>query len=243
MTDPEEHARLREALGSYVLGHLEQDEAGAVRAHLDGCAECREDVAEIAGLRGPLDRLDADAFERPAVPPPDLGAAIRAQVAAERTAREQRTDDELARARAARRRRGALRVAVAAAVLVAVAGAGVGLGRGTAPETEVAATPTIPWEPVSLRHAGGEDVQVEDAGLVPHTWGVELRITATGFAAGEVYRASFEAEDGTMLPAGEFVGVGEKEMHCNLQSSLLRDDAVRVVVTDAEGRTVLWSRL
>ncbi len=41
MTDTGPHRALREALGAYALGHLTQDEADEVRAHLAGCSACR----------------------------------------------------------------------------------------------------------------------------------------------------------------------------------------------------------
>ena len=43
--------RLRELLGVHALGHLGPGEDAAVRAHLDGCADCRAELAELAPLR------------------------------------------------------------------------------------------------------------------------------------------------------------------------------------------------
>ena len=51
MTDG--HRELREQLGSYALGHLPDGEALALRAHLDGCAACRADLADLADERAP----------------------------------------------------------------------------------------------------------------------------------------------------------------------------------------------
>ncbi|HEX6130274.1 MAG TPA: zf-HC2 domain-containing protein, partial [Actinomycetota bacterium] len=37
----------REQLGAMALGHLSDEEATAVRAHLDGCAECRTELRTL----------------------------------------------------------------------------------------------------------------------------------------------------------------------------------------------------
>ncbi|WP_234425532.1 anti-sigma factor family protein, partial [Streptomyces kebangsaanensis] len=45
-----EHDALRMALGGYVLGALPPAEMEQVRDHLAGCAECRAEHAQLAGL-------------------------------------------------------------------------------------------------------------------------------------------------------------------------------------------------
>jgi len=125
-------------------------------------------------------------------------------------------------------------------VLALLAGGAVGgwIGRETAP----AAAP-VPTEPISLSAAAASGVTVESADLVAHTWGVELRVEAAGFAEGRTFRASFRTEDGRLTPAGEFLGVGEASMTCFLQSAALREDVTEVVVTNQRGRTVLAAAL
>ena len=66
---------------------------------------------------------------------------------------------------------------------------------------------------------------------------------ATGFTAGEVYRAAFRSSDGRVLPAGEFLGTGESSLRCNLQAALLRQDTDGFLVLDADGWTVLSAEL
>ena len=94
-----------------------------------------------------------------------------------------------------------------------------------------------------MRVAPGDPVSIESADLVAHTWGVELRIVAAGFTEGETFRASFRTDDGTLVPAGEFLGVGSSRMTCFLQSASLREDVTQVLVTDETGTTVLSSDL
>ena len=233
-----EHQELREMLGSYVLGHLSEQQEDRIRGHLDGCPDCRAELAEIAPVALALGSLDRAAFDSLPTPPPGLGEDLRTLVAAERMVRD---DDEVARRRATSRRRRLARLqlggAAAVLVLVALAG-GVGIGRATAPEV-----PTVPKEPVSLTVAAGAPLRVESAALVNHTWGTELRFVGEGFPEGKTFQAWFRLRSGEMAPAGEFIGTGTAPMTCNLQSAVLRDQVVEVVVTDSQGATVLSSTL
>lgn len=229
MSTPE-HRGLRELLGAYALGHLAAAERDAVRAHLDGCAACRAELAELEPLVGLLGAVDPEHFETPPHPPAGLGLRIREAVASEARGGVVRLPARRARA---------LRLGLVAAAVVAVGLAGGLVGRSTAPEP-----PAPPLEAVALEAAQGSgDVDVESADLVPHTWGVELRIVADGFAAGETFRAAFRDASGQLTPAGEFIGTGPAPMTCNLQSAALRDDVTEVVVMDAAGDVVLSADL
>lgn len=237
-TFADDHRGLRELLGPFALGHLSGSEHDRVRAHLDGCAECRAELEDLLPVARALDAVDARAFtDDPAPLPPTLGEGVRRAVA---DARRTRDADELGRRRVetlAARRRSRTRLLGAAAALVVAAGVGGAVGRATAPEP-----PAVPAEAISLQ-VDEQQVSVESADLVAHTWGVELRIVAAGFAEGETFRAAFRTDDGTLVPAGEFRGVGDDPMTCFLQSATLREDVTQVLVTDAGGRTVLSSDL
>jgi anti-sigma-K factor RskA len=74
----EEHDRLSESLGAYVLGALEQTEAAQVDEHLERCAICAEEMEE---LRAVVDHLPAAVPH--AAPPPELKVRIMAEVEAE----------------------------------------------------------------------------------------------------------------------------------------------------------------
>lgn len=45
-----EHDRFRDECGAYVLGALEEHEAVALRAHLESCVLCRDDVDRLAAV-------------------------------------------------------------------------------------------------------------------------------------------------------------------------------------------------
>lgn len=242
MTEPGErrfepaHQTLREQLGSYALGHLDPASAQAVRAHLDGCAECRAEAADLASLRGMLSAVDPSHFGDPPTPPPDLGSRIRAAIADERGQRDaRRVEDELERARNGRLRR-RLRVAAVAAALVAGASGGALVERLV--RADPVRPPSVAMEPVALKPVAHSGVRIDSANLVAHSWGVELRMQGAGFAAGEVYLAAFRARDGRLVPAGEFIGTGAAEVTCNLQSGVLREQTVGVVIMDDAGDPV-----
>lgn len=238
ISDDAEHRGLREMLGSSALGHLTGADSDRLRAHLDGCAACRAELDSLAPLALRLDGVDVASFLEPAMAPPTLGEDVRRAVA---QARAERDADEVGRRRAevtGRRRRATVRLLGAAAAVVVALGVGGVVGRATAPQE-----PKPPLEAISMEVAEDDVVSVASADLVAHTWGVELRIVGAGFAEGETFRASFRTDDGTLVPAGEFLGVGAKPMTCFLQSATLREDVTQVLVTDDAGRTVLSSNL
>jgi hypothetical protein len=78
-----EHERYSEDCGAYVLGALEEPEAEALRAHMEACVLCREEigrlraVAEVMGLGVPA-----------LVAPPELRRRVLATVTADATPRE-----------------------------------------------------------------------------------------------------------------------------------------------------------
>ena len=81
------------------------------------------------------------------------------------------------------------------------------------------------------------------AEVVPHTWGMEIKLTGSGFDPGLAYRVFVRARDGREVSAGEFVGTGPATMHCNLNTSVLWADAVGFRVVDEEGQQVMTSSL
>ncbi len=216
MTDPSAHRALRESLGSYVLGHLPDQEAGEVRAHLTGCSDCRAELTEILPVAAALSGVPRP-LRAPATPPVDLADRIEARIRSEeRRQQSRRTVRTMALS--------ALSAAAAAAIVVA----GVGLTRSE-PD------PAVPLERVDVVEAGA--VQAS-AGLVAHTWGVEVKLTASGLRPGERYDVTVLGRDGTAFDAGAFVGTGG-EVRCNLNAAVLRDHAAAFVVIDQEGGEVL----
>jgi hypothetical protein len=86
---------------AYVLGALVPTELASYERHLAGCAECRQEIVELAVLPGLLSRIDADAAvttlaPSPASAPPHLLASTLRSAAAERSRSRRRHRLQLA---------------------------------------------------------------------------------------------------------------------------------------------------
>ncbi len=101
--------------------------------------------------------------------------------------------------------------------------------------TRSESAPDIPLEAVDVLETG--PVQAS-ANLVDHTWGVEVKLTASGLQPGKRYDVTVLGRDGTAFDAGAFVGT-DGEVRCNLNAAVLRDRAAAFVVLDRDGAEVL----
>lgn len=214
----EDHRRLQELLGAYLLDELDEGEREAVRAHLDRCEVCQSEIRELGPVIAALAYAAPDRIEDTPEPPEDLEEFVLGPVL--REARHARRQRLLRRAS----------LAAAAAILLMVAGSTF-LPRLLEPE--------VPLEPVSIT---GEPPGVEaEANLIDHTWGTETRLTVSGLEDGQPYRVALHDEDGTLVPSGAFIGTGDEPMQCNLNAALLRENATGLEVRDANGSVVLES--
>ncbi|TDD47334.1 anti-sigma factor [Kribbella antibiotica] len=208
----EDHRRLRESLGAFALDQLSPGERTAVQAHLDGCADCRAELAEILPLAAPLKLVDPARLDQdPGAPPAWLEGSILGAIKAEP------------------RRTGRWWLAAAAAVLLI---GGAGIGYAVAPDP-----PKIPLESVQVTAVAAGVRSTAD--VVPHTWGMEIKLVGTGFAPGKKYHVVVLDGQGKVAPAGEFIGTGAKQMSCNLNSAVLRADARSFEVLDETDQVIL----
>jgi hypothetical protein len=208
----------RELLGAYALDQLEGDERAGLKAHLDGCARCREELAALQPVAAMLPHADPALFESAAPqPPPELGERIRATIAAERE-----------RDRRQRRRRrafggfalgGAATATAAAALAIFVLG---GSG-GENPEQEV-------------RFASLPQGVKIDATLEPHAYGTEIHMYVHGIPSGTLCRVSLRGPSGVAYPAGTFRYRWGDDSDAVL-SSALDLSRTRAVVVRAGDRT------
>lgn len=79
------------------------------------------------------------------------------------------------------------------------------------------------------------------AGMIAHGWGVEIKLKGAGFTQDGAY--DVEVVDERSTSAGRFIGTGDKELNCNLNSAVKGPDAARFVVRDDTGGEVLSGML
>jgi anti-sigma factor RsiW len=173
----------RELLGVYALGQLEGDERAGLEAHLDGCAQCRAELALLQPVAQMLPHADPAHFETAPKPPPELGARIAATIAGEREKAERRR----------RRVFGGFAFGGAAAALAAVVLAVFVLGGGGEGQPEQ-----------HVRFAAVPRGVTIDATLEPHTYGTEIRMYVHGVASGTLCTVSLRGPHGVSYPAGTF---------------------------------------
>ena len=167
--------------------------------------------------------IDPDHLEEAIEPGPLLGARIESAIDIERAHRRRRS--------AAQR---ALVGTAASLILAATFFAG-----GRLAGDDVDPSP-VPLEAVAV--SSTVDGVSADADLVDHTWGIEIKLNVTGLEDGESYTTTVQTE-GREYPAGAFIGVTGVEIQCNMNASVLRDEATGFTVWDSEGQPVLSARL
>ena len=171
----------RESLGAYALGQLRGAERVALEAHLEGCAECRAELASLEPVARMLPHADPSRFESAPQPPPELGARIAARIAAER--RQDR-----------RRRRlfGGFALGGATAALAAALAIFVLPGGGSSTPQKHVAFASLP-----------KGVKI-GATLEPHAYGTSIHMYVHGIASGTLCRVSLRGPGGVTYPAGTF---------------------------------------
>jgi hypothetical protein len=145
----DDHGDLADWDAAYVLGALTPADRHRFERHLEGCARCREAVAELAPMPGLLARAGSPETMEPPQPPADLLERMR--------------ERERRRARSVRIRVAGLASAAVLAVVLALGVPAVirGLDR---PDVAVAMRPVIQTD------------MTVDIGLDPEVWGTRVTI-------------------------------------------------------------------
>lgn len=206
-----EHCRpWRSQLGMLAGGLLDDQERLALQAHLDGCPQCRAELAEILPVARLLPRADPERVMDQAVPASRLTLQVFAAVAGERRARNRR------------------RLTQAAASLSVAAAFALGLVVLTAPDpgrlVEFAQTPPGVTATASLQD---------------RAWGTQVQLAVTGLDDGVRHAVWLERRDGSRVPAGTFTADGARSLSVTLAAATPAGDAVALGISDDMGDTVL----
>jgi hypothetical protein len=221
------------------MGLVDDDERAEIEAHLATCETCREEIAQLSGLRGVLDAVPRDAVL-------DDLAALEA---AEETAG---TDDlllhrTLRELRAETRRSRRMRVLGAAAGVVAVAAlAGVGglflgqSGEGGTANPPVAAQPPgrqlSTTDPVT---GVGMTARITPAGT---TW-TRLNVSVTGVAPGTYCQIVAVATDGRRDVAGSWEVAtprpGVPRRGVDGSTAIAPDELASIEIVDGAGKRLV----
>ena len=200
----------RESLGAHALGQLPEQERAGLDAHLEGCSECRAELAELESVARIMPLADPERFAEPAQPPPGLGKRIEATIASER--------------RSSGRRRRRLRLglalggAAAAAAAAALAIFVLGGGSSASPEQRVSFIALPPGMEIA-------------ATLEPRAYGTEVHMYVEGVPSGTLCRVVLRGAGGARLPAGTFrYRYGEDEAVLSSALDLSRTRAIVVHV-------------
>jgi anti-sigma-K factor RskA len=215
---PESCRQWREQLGAMALGHLSPAEITAVRAHLDGCAACRAELAALQQVARLLPLADVESLDTEPAPPSDLGDRVVTVVRHERALEERRRR---------RRVRGAVSGLAAAAAVIALA---VSLTVASGGGGRVVALDEHP--------AGVSSTAAFDQ----HGWGTEIRLEVQGLPAGHSYYVWMRQADGEHVPAGSFRTV-EGSTGVTLATALAMTDAVGIGISDEKGDTIMYGHL
>jgi Putative zinc-finger len=181
------------SLGVYLLGALDDAEQAEVDAHLDSCAACRAELAQLEGLPALLSQLTIDDVS---VEPLALPAELFERVAARARAEDaQRQPSHLVRYRRL--------TAVAAAVVVLAAGgvswAAIHSSPASRPHHVSASQKLIPHP--FIGHKGLVTMSVT---LAAQTTGTGLNVTVSGLPKDEHCRLIAVAKDGSRDVAGRW---------------------------------------
>jgi len=216
MTGPE-CIRWQGDLAMHSIGKLEPEAAVGLQAHLDGCAECREQAAELAPLGDALAFAEPEAAEDPGATriPPRLEESVLSRLD---------TEARLARRHTHRRRRviAAVAAGIAAAAVVVVASVGGGRPAPAGRVVALSGAPGTAGTIVLVRSSSGTDVTLREHGL----------------PVGQDFVVTMQSSSGTWWQAGSYHTSGTTA-RAQLTCAVEPYEITRVWVRDSTGSTVL----
>jgi hypothetical protein len=214
----------RDPIAMRSLGGLSSDEALALDAHLEGCAECRSLAEEMSSTVAMLAYVDPSAIEPTALVAPELA---------------ERVLGDLRRAGVLQRRR--RRVMTSAASLVGAIAAAVilfALLSGTSPTTNQRTLALGPTTAGAL--SDGSSITAQ-AVLVDQSWGTSVDFSERGLPGGGVYTVSMKTATGAWWTAGTYRSISGRTVSATMACAVAMKDITGLRVVNAKGVTVLSS--
>lgn len=208
---------MRHQLGALALGHLSPSERIAVEAHLEGCELCRREAGELAGVADLLPLADPGRLDARPQPPPHL---------LERVFEKIRDEHELDRRRAKRRIGARVALGIAAAIVALVL-----IAAPFGPQGEVVTLASV------LPGVTGEITLYERE---TSQW---VELATDGLPVGKTYALWIrDRRTGERVRCGTFA-ITPGPLHIALYSSVARNDAAAVGVSELNGEIVMQAPL
>ena len=215
-----DHAELRLALGSYLVGALSPAERSVLETHLRDCNACRDELNELSVLPGFLGRLTPEQVIGGFPPPPEsllTGLLARAQGV------------ETARRRRLRRWQGG----VAALSLAAAAIVGVLVFSAT----------SVPGTSYHLQSALASTPSAGEVTLVTKPWGTELILAMKNLPAGTSCVAVVTDGQGRVEVVGTWGATTNHAAQVTLATDISTAHLRTITVETAAGQHLLNARL
>jgi anti-sigma factor RsiW len=185
---------IRQALGVYVLGAIDPAERAQVDEHLASCLECREELANLAGLPAMLRKVPIVEAERLAAPEQDLELAGVPSAEMLTTL--------IARTANVRRIHRWRSVAAAAAVVVVALGGGAAVASALQPGAAPAPLQAA-WQQTSGNGpVAGAHLTVKYRN---QPWGTQMQVNVTGLQPGTVCQFRVKDATGRTSPVGSWI--------------------------------------
>ena len=215
-----DHAELRLALGSYLVGALSPAERSVLETHLRECIACRDELNELSVLPGFLGRLTPEQVQGGFPPPPEsLLTGLLARALGVETARRRRL----------RRRQGA------AAALSLAAAAIVGI--------LVIPTASTPGTSYQLQSALASTPSAGEVTLVTKPWGTELILAMRKLPAGTSCVAVVTDKQGRIEVVGTWGATTTHAAQVTLATDISTAYLRTITVETAAGKPLLNARL
>jgi putative zinc finger protein len=207
-----------------ALGGLSSDEAMALEAHREGCADCEALAEEMSATVAMLAYVDPASIEPTALVAPELA---------------ERVLGDLRRAGTLHRRR--RRVAMGTTSLVGAIAAALILVTLLSGSSSATHQRTLA---LGLTGAGALSAPAPvtaKAVLVDQSWGTSVDFSERGLPGGGVYTVSMETASGTWWTAGTYRSISGRTVSATMACAVAMSEITGLRVVNAKGVTVLSS--